>query len=819
MINILRRTRIHRSLILGMAFASLSGVAFAQSADAPSSDARAEDEIVVTAVPSARTTLRSSVSVTTLSADTLTELAPRSTAEIFRTIPGIRSESSGGEGNANIAVRGIPISTGGAKFLQLQEDGLPVLEFGDIAFGNADIFLRADDTVARVQAVRGGSASVFASNSPGGVINFITETGEEAGGSFGIVRGIDFDSTRGDFRVGGPIAEGWYGSVGGFYRRGEGAREAGYTAESGGQIRASLTREFDNGYVRVGLKYLNDRAIGYLPSPIRVTGSNSDPNWSSLPGYDAATQTLHSALFQSNTGLGGNNGPRTSDIADGMHPETLAFTGDLRFELPEGWVLSNRTRIARNEGRFVSPFTAGVDTVAGTATSLGGAGAVLRYANGANAGQLVPANANGNGLIASIVLFDTEINDFGNFGNDLSLSRDFDVGGGNLSVKAGYYRSSQTIDMDWLWNSYLLEVRGDNAALVNVFNASGQAITQNGLVGFGATFFGNCCRRSYDVQYDIDAPYVSASWEAGNLIVDAGLRYDMGQATGSYADGIVTTRDISGDGIIQRPETLVSVIDFANTKPVDYEWDYVSYSLGANYSVSANLAVFGRVSRGGRANADRLLFGPAILASGNIRSEVAAVDMVDQYEAGVRWRRGALSLFATAFFAKTEETNFEATSQRFTDAEYESRGIELEGFYSVGDFDFTGGVTYTNAEITKDAVNPANVGNTPRRQADWVYQATGSYTLGDLRFGANIVGTSESYAQFDNRLVMPGYVIVNPFATYDLTEGLQLAFNVNNLFDEFAVTESEEGAIPASGIVRARTLNGRTATIGLRYAF
>jgi outer membrane receptor protein involved in Fe transport len=809
-----------KMLAAGVALIAISAPgAFAQDANGEDQASRPSDVVVVTATSGAFSTLESSVSVTTLSADAITDLAPRSTAEVFRSIPGIRSESSGGEGNANIAVRGIPISTGGAKFLQLQEDGLPILEFGDIAFGNADIFARVDETISGVQAVRGGSASVFASNSPGGVINFITETGKRDGGVFSLSRGVDFDSTRGDFRVGGRIADNWYGSIGGFYRQGEGAREAGYTGEKGGQIRASLTREFENGFVRVGFKYLNDRAIGYLPSPIRVTGTDGDPSWGPLPGYDAATQTLHSALFQRSPGLDGANAPRVSDISDGMRPETLAFSSHINFDLPGEWTIENKTRIARNEGRFVSPFTASTATAAATATSIGGAGATARFANGASAGQPVPAGVNGNGLVASVVLFDTEINDFGNFGNDLSLSRSFALGGGDLSAKFGYYRAAQTIDMDWLWNSYLLEVKGDNAALIDIFSAAGTKLTQNGLVGYGATFFGNCCRRSYDTQYDIDAPYASFTWTSGPLIIDAGIRGDFGRATGSYTDGIVTTRDLSGDGVIQRPETLVTVIDFANTRPVDYEWDYTSYSIGANYSVSDSVAVFGRFSRGGRANADRLLFGPAILASGDIRSDDAAVDMVDQYEAGVRFVGGDLSVFATAFLAQTEETNFEATSQTFTDAEYESKGIELEGFYSIGGFDLSGGVTYTDAEITKDALNPANVGNTPRRQADWVYQATGSYASGPFRVGASLVGTSDSFAQFNNQLVMPGYVVVNPFASYDIAEGLQLVLNINNVFDEFAVTEAEEGSIPASGIVRARTLNGRTTTVGLRYAF
>ncbi len=147
------------------------------------------DSVFVTGTSTATTKLKSSVSVSTVGAEAIEQSAPRSTAEIFRNIPGIRSESSGGEGNANIAVRGLPVASGGAKFL-LQEDGLPVMEFGDIAFGNSDIFLRSDFTLDRIEAIRGGSASTFTSNAPGGIINFISKTGDTAGGSVGVSRGL-----------------------------------------------------------------------------------------------------------------------------------------------------------------------------------------------------------------------------------------------------------------------------------------------------------------------------------------------------------------------------------------------------------------------------------------------------------------------------------------------------------------------------------------------------------------------------------------------------------------------------------------------------
>ncbi|WP_039729356.1 TonB-dependent receptor plug domain-containing protein, partial [Xanthomonas sp. SHU 199] len=248
-----------QTLALAVAAALSAPAALAQQATPAAADAPAAqgdvvslDSVFVTGTATPKSKLKSSVSVSTVGAEAIEQSAPRSTAEIFRNIPGIRSESSGGEGNANIAVRGLPVASGGAKFLQLQEDGLPVLEFGDIAFGNADIFLRADYSLERIEAIRGGSASTFASNSPGGIINFISKTGDTAGGSVGLTRGLGgYDNTRLDFDYGAPFAEHWQFNVGGFYRRGDGVRDAGYTTDKGGQLKANLTRLFDNGYVRV----------------------------------------------------------------------------------------------------------------------------------------------------------------------------------------------------------------------------------------------------------------------------------------------------------------------------------------------------------------------------------------------------------------------------------------------------------------------------------------------------------------------------------------------------------------------------------------
>jgi len=818
-------------LMLGCALTALGApAAVAQEAEQPpapepGAEAEPEGEIVVTALARGQNRLDTTVSVSSLSNEQLTTLAPRSAAELFRNIPGIRSESSGGEGNANIAVRGLPVASGGAKFLQLQEDGLPVLEFGDITFGNADIFVRSDFNVERVESVRGGSASTFASNSPGGVINFISDTGRTPGGSFQLSAGLDYEEYRVDADYGGPLGGGFYFHIGGFYRLGEGPRRIGYDGLRGGQVRGNLTYEFAGGYVRLYGKHLDDRAVGYLPNPVLVTGTNADPVYTDLPGFDINNDSLHSRFFRTALTLDGRNDPTRVNITDGMRPLVSAIGLEASVELAAGLTLLNRFRYSDISGRFVSPFPASVASAAATAEAVGGPGATAIFATGPNAGQAVPAGTN----VASIVLFNTELNSLDNITNDLRLTYELAVGSVEGALTAGLYASRQDIATEWLWTSHLLEVRGDGqAGLIDVRNAAGALVTDGGTVGYGATFFGNCCRRVYDVSYDTLAPFASLNLEFGRLTADASVRWDNGDAQGATfgADlgggrvGVVPT-DINRDGTISPAEAQTSVVPLGAPAPVDYGYDYVSYSLGLNFRVTEQFALFANYARGGRANADRLLFNDnnVSVTDGSLRNPELAVDFVEQLEGGLTYRSGNAALYVTVFRANTEEQNFEATTQRIFDRAYEATGVEVEGSLRWGGFSITAGGTYTDAQITRDAVNPATEGNRPRRQAEFIYQVTPQYRTDLFTIGANVVGTTDSFAQDNNQLVLPGFTQVNAFLQFRPVERVTLSVNANNLFDVEGYTEAEEGAIPPGGIVRARSINGRTIAAAVRFDF
>lgn len=791
--------------------------------------AKPAGDIIVTAVARGRDRLDSAISTSSLREADILKAAPRSTAEIFRNVPGIRSESSGGEGNANISIRGLPIASGGAKFLQLQEDGLPVLEFGDITFGNADIFLRADLNLSSVEAIRGGSASTFSSNSPGGVLNLISKTGEQEGGALQFGAGLDYQEYRVDFDYGGKIDSSLRYHVGGFYRQGEGPRRVGYDGNRGGQFKANLTKTFSGGYIRFYGKYLDDRAVGYLPNPVRVTGSNADPRYASLPGFSITRDALLSRNFTTNLTLDGQNNVVTRDLRDGQHPVVKAFGVETQIDL-SGWTVTDRFRYADISGGFSSNFPSNVAAASDIATALGGAGATLRFASGPSAGQAItdPAALNGNGLLAQIVVFDVKLNSLDNVTNDVRASRVLTLGGGDLTTTAGFYKSRQAIDTDWLWTSTLLDVRGDGrAALVNVVSAGGTPVTQNGFYAYSASYFGDCCRRSYRVAYDVNAPFASLNYKVGRVALGASVRYDFGDASGSiYGADLgggrtgVVARDIDGDGIISAAERRVAVIPLGQPAPVDYGWNYLSYSAGINFRIAEPFAIFARYSRGGRANADRLLFGPAVSTTdGSLLSKSAAVDFVRQAEAGAKYRHNGLVLNLTGFWARTEEQNYEATRQVFIDREYRAVGFEFDGGYRVGAFGITGGATWTDAKIVSDALNPGVIGNTPRRQARLIFQATPQVEIDRFTVGANVIGTTSSYAQDSNQLKLPGYTVANAFVQYRPTSRLLLSLNANNLFDVQGFTEAEDAVIPANGIVRARSINGRTTSMTARILF
>jgi iron complex outermembrane receptor protein len=125
-------------------------------------DQSQEPDIIITgrAAGSGINKLEAGYSVTTLSADQLKIQAPKSTGDALKSIPGVWVESSGGVGTSNVFVRGIP-STGDAPFVTMQFNGIPVYGSSSLSFMDQTAMVRIDDTMAGVEGVNGGPASLW----------------------------------------------------------------------------------------------------------------------------------------------------------------------------------------------------------------------------------------------------------------------------------------------------------------------------------------------------------------------------------------------------------------------------------------------------------------------------------------------------------------------------------------------------------------------------------------------------------------------------------------------------------------------------------
>src|SRR5437899_8538320 len=255
------------------------------------------EAVVVTGTETPRTKLETSNATTLLSAADITRAAPRSTTEALRYVPGFtRVESSGGEVNENYTMRGIL----GIEYVMFMEDGLPVFPTMHTFFMNADNLFRLDENIERMEVVRGAGPALFGSDTPGAIINFINHAGgPEASGSM-MAYGGTGGLARYDFNVNGPIGQDWRFNAGGFYRYNRGARYPGFPGTAGGQFKASITRNFNNGYFRTALKIIDDRNQFILDLPFSGLGGNNY-----VPGF--------SNYGSSNTNEGNNISVPTPD--------------------------------------------------------------------------------------------------------------------------------------------------------------------------------------------------------------------------------------------------------------------------------------------------------------------------------------------------------------------------------------------------------------------------------------------------------------------------------------------------------------------------
>lgn len=621
------------------------------------------EELVVSGTFNPATKLESSTAITTISPELINNRVPRGTADLLNAVPGMQVTSTYGEAGADVTVRGLPRTANSSfRYISLQEDGLRALEPPGMLFAFPDAYVRQDETVARVEVIRGGSAPVFTSNTPGGIVNFISKTGgPELSGIVKSSVGVH-GMARQDFNLGGPFAENWRFNIGGYYRHDEGVRDPGYPANRGGQLKLNMTRFFNSGYVRFYGKYINEKNVWYMGTPFQ---NYKDPE--PIPGGPE---------FGSGTSYSSDR--RVLTIPDAADPGSFtqkqmdngslvrykSFGVELLNSLGNGWNLALRSRLLSTDNTFnlmidvADPFP-----IQGFAQGI--PSSVPRFVRFANSGETITTpsevnNLNGNGLMTvhGMGFSDQQIT---NFITDLQVTKQFE----NHSLNAGVYFSTYQIKWGLTQAGVFMEVANQPRLLqVLVPSQDGGLIGLTSHDGFAAYNSNYINVRSYT---DIAAFYLGDYWEINDrLNVESGIRFDVNYSDGSnerpvvpgsVEDGMVVGQEVPAGypSFIPTPaQTNAGMFGSGKFRNWDFTFTNIGGSVGLNYTVTDQLAIYARASQGSRTPTIRewaLRTTNGSQVTGKTRQ--GEVEKITQLEAGVKAQRQKWSLLLTGFYSKS----------------------------------------------------------------------------------------------------------------------------------------------------------------------
>ncbi len=783
-------------LLSSIALAALPAAAFAQEAPA-SDDTGADQEIIVTGTAGGGVNRQDAAfAVTNINADAIARAAPNSTADLFKVIPGVSAESSGGQNGANVFVRGYP-SGGDAEFVTLTTQGVPFFSPPTLSFLENSQLIRIDETIERVEAVRGGTGALFGNGQPGLTINFVQK---EGGPDFeGLVKaGItDYGDMRGDMLLSGPLGENTSFMVGGYYASGHGIRNPGFTSEKGGQITANVRHELDKGSILVFARYLNDHGQWLLPIPVIQDGNkisqfgNIDPGSGALAGPETRL-----ALLQ--------DGQR-ADLGDGRGADLVNLGTNFDYELGDGINLRYRASYLKGDADttgFVPASSA--MSAADYAASLGSTIGSLTYVNG---GDAVANPGAQQVILAGTWIVRKQIEDFT---NDLAV--EWDSGSNKFTV--GAYFSDFSSNDQWNLGNNRLITAENNGRVLDLVLANGQVATTRGFTG-GSTFNVNA---AYDGReyafYAVDEFQLTPE-----LRLDAGLRYQHYKATGTLENNDFGVNVDGDDDTLYDNGTAVLNGTFSTLAYKKGAW---SWTAGLNYDFSPTVAAYVRYNRG---NTNPFF--------DNLRDGIFVSPRVDNFEGGLKVRTDMLSLYATLFHTKFKGLSTSVITDGAPIASVggaRSTGLELEGaLRPTRDFTIAFSGTWLDAKYRDFFSGGGTVdltGNRVQRQPKWQWRVTPSY---DFEFGddskVSVYSTfsyvGDRFSDPENQQNLPHYFKIDAGITFDVNRALQFAVTADNLTDKVGLTEGNPRVIGSqgAGVINARPILGRSFRFSAAYKF
>lgn len=815
-----------RSIFLMAATATLYfNNAYAQETPQDSIKTSSIDQIVITGNSGPKKKIESSTAISTFTAKEIQKQNPISAAALLQRVPGFAVETSGGEVGNNLFARGIP-SAGAYEFVQVQEDGLPVFEDGALQFANADNFFRVDNSVSRLEALRGGSGSIYANNSPGGLINFITKEGGNDFKGTAKLETSTYGLMRTDLNVGGAlIQDKLFFNVGGFYRSDDGIRKTGFKANNGGQIRMNLKYVFDKGYAKVYYKKLDDRNTFYLPIPLLQDGNKLKE----FPGFDANYGTYsYRAISQLNIPQAGG-GFFKRDLENGIHPKVDVLGAEFKYDLGNNFSVLNKTRYTNINMEYTGLFPAGAPKLASEyatgAVKDGGLGmSSYQYSLVSNGSSVNPQYIQKLGFWA----IDKQMN---NFVNDLQFNYKFDKG----NVTAGFYKSNWKSHQYWNWSN-ILTTATDRPQLLNLINPSkfpfeeGYFQTYNGVKDMSFLI------RDSQIQGSLNDIYLNVDYNITDaLSVNGGIRYSRDFYKGYGVS--TTTANLNNSGMI-----IDGTHGFGITTADDnmailgnkytywyYDISKASYTLASNYKINRNNAVYARFSHGFRSPNEEAYY--------NNMSDLSAIKAVDtnQLEVGYKYYSRTFDIGIIPFYSTLNNLSF---TDVFSDGTSENKfanttnfGVEIEGytrlFNNILEVTFNGTIqnpkykdfTGKNADGTTFDYD----GNTVRRMPKFYFNISPAVNI--TKEWRAYVSMNYYGKRFQNEgntddNILPAFTEVGAGMSYQLGK-IRFAVDGTNIFNTIGITEGDPRSQTTAGtnIRMARPIMGAAARASITLDF
>ncbi len=808
----------HRKFLLSsISIAVLTLIGQAQAAGqeaAPATAAPADavqkeiQQVVVTGVASARGVrkLDSAFSITTASEEQLKQAAPISTADVMKLVPGAFAESTGGQSGANIQVRGFP-SGSDSPFVSVQMQGNPLYPVSTLSFFEGSSAFRLDDTIERVEVLRGGPSTIFSSGQPGATMNFILKKGTDTPeGSVRFTTGTG-ELRRVDVFYGGKISDGWYGTIGGFYRNTHGVRDSGFPSDDGGQLTATLTKKLDQGEATFYVRRTDDKNAFYTGVPL--ISSNEGRTISEFPGFDPLKGTLMSNEMRRFTVEAAPGKTLNYDLGDGrgLNSTVLGMEFDQNFN---GWNVSNKFNHFDGKLNTIAMFTGNnplsmSDYNQAALAAHGGTTATATYLDG------TPVAGNQQVVQAGLWAVEKKLK---SFTDEIRVSKEW-IKDNTLTV-GGYFANYSSDDVWYLGNSHLMTAV-PNARLINVKLDNGVTVSNNGKDG--SVFYAPIA--SYDGSNT--ALFVANEWKVNDQIkIDGGVRRERQKLNATISN--LTTGDTDNNPLTvynnntsmpTGSNTALSRSDSAN-----------SFTVGGNYKLAKDMSVFARAN-----------MGHTFIAFDDLRNagSQAKVDdrnflptpKIKQYEVGFKTAGQLYSAYINYFHTDFEGIAFQQILSNGTILNSVSGskgdGVEVElAVRPIRDLSLS---LSGNWQDSKYKDNPLTEGKLVQRQPKLQYRFTPTYRIpmgegNSLKLYGTYTHVGDRWADQANLQYLPSYNTVDLGALFSIGEKIEIRLSGNNVTNELGLTEGNSRLTTGgSGPINARPLFGRSWELSLAYRF